>query len=141
MNITSGKDRSSQISVANADGSNQRQLTNTVSPGWWDTGFPRDGNSDPQWTIDGRKIVYVSHDNEKAEIFIMNVDGSKKTRLTKAEVRDDSPEVTPDGKHILFSSVKSDMIGGVNPGICIMTLDGKNQRILSKTGVYPVACR
>ena len=138
---TSGKDGSSQISVANADGSNQKQLTSSVSPKWWDTGFPRDGNSDPQWTSDGKKIVYVSYENEKSEIFIMNADGSKKTRLTKAEFRDESPEITPDGKYILFTSVRPDMIGGVNPGICMMTLDGKNQRVLSKTGIYPIACK
>ena len=138
---STGQDRSSQISVANADGSNQKQLTSSVSPGWWDSGFGREGNSDPQWTVDGKKIVYVSHDNEKAEIFIMNVDGSEKTRLTKAAYRDDSPEITPGGKYILFESVRDDMIGGVNPGICIMTIDGKNQQTLSKTGSYPVACK
>lgn len=139
--ISSGKDRSSQIYVANEDGSNQKQLTSSVSPGWWDSGFPRNGNSDPQWTPDGKKIVYVSHDNEKPEIFIMNVDGSKKTRLTKASYRDNSPEITPDGKYILFESVRDDMIGGVNPGICMMTIEGKNQKVLSKTGAYPVACK
>ena len=135
---TTGQDRSAQISIANADGSNQKQLTSSVSPGWWDSGFGRNGNADPQWTPDERKIVYVSHDNEKPEIFIMNVDGSNKTRLTKAEYRDDSPEITPDGNHILFHSRRSDMM---ESGIIIMTLDGKNQRVLSKEGTYPVACR
>jgi len=139
--LASGKDRSSQISVANADGSNQKQLTSSVSPEWRDTGFPRDGNSDPQWTPDGKKIVYVSWENGRSEIFIMNADGSKQTRLTEAETRDDSPDVTPDGKYILFSSVRSGMIGGINPGICIMTLEGKSQKVLLKTGTYPVACR
>ena len=134
----SGKDGSSQISVANADGSNQRQLTSTVSPGWWDSGFPRDGNSDPQWTPDGRKIVYVSHDNEKPEIFIMNADGNKKTRLTKAEYWDGSPEITPDGKYILFHSRRSDMM---ESGICIMKLDGSSQKVISKVGANPIACR
>ena len=135
---TNGKDRSSQISVANADGSHQKQLTSTVSPGWWDTGFPRDGNSDPQWTPDGKKIVYVSHDNEKAEIFIMNVDGSKKTRLTKAEYWDGSPEITPDGKYILFHSRRAAMM---DSGICIMKIDGSSQKVLSNVGANPVACK
>jgi TolB protein len=138
--LSSGKDRSCQISVANADGSNQQQLTTTVSPRLW-PGWPPDGNGDPQWTPDGKKIVYVSYENEKAEIFIMNADGSKQTRLTKAEYRDENPEVTPDGKYILFSSRRSDMIGGVNSGICIMTLDGKNQQVLYKTGICPVLCK
>ena len=132
-----GIDRSSQIYVANADGSNQKQLTSSVSPGWWDTGFPRDGNSDPQWSPDGKKIVYVSFENEKSEIFIMNVDGGKKTRLTNATSRDRSPEITPDGKFIVSESMRDDM----NWGISIMTINGNNQKVISITGAYPVACK
>jgi len=81
---SSGKDGSSQIFVADACGHNQKQLTSTVSPRLW-PGWPPDGNGDPQWTQDGKKIVYVSSENERAEIFIMNADGNNKTRLTKAE--------------------------------------------------------
>ena len=134
MYRTSGKDRSSQISVANADGTDQKQLTSTVSTEWWDTGFPRDGNSDPQWTPDGKKIVYVSYENDKPEIFIMDADGSNQTRLTEAGYRDESPIVTPDDKHIIFNSRLS--------GISIMTLDGKNREvILTEDAAYPVACK
>ena len=133
---SSGVGGSSQIFVANANGSNQKQLTSTVSPRIW-PGWPPDGNGDPQWTLDGKKIVYVSWENERPEIFIMNSDGNNKKRLTTAEFRDESPEITPDGKHILFSSRKSDMMNG----IWIMSLDGSNQKVISKTGIYPVACK
>ena len=135
---TTGKNFSPQISVANADGSGQKQLTSTVESKWWDTGFPRGGNTNPQWTPDGNKIVYVSSENDREEIFIMNADGSRQTRLTKAEYWDGSPEITPDGKCILFHSRKSDMM---ESGICIMKLDGSNQKVLSKVGANPVACR
>ena len=133
-----GKDGSSQISVANADGSDQKQLTSSVDPGWWDTGFPRGGNTDPQWTPDGKKIVYVSNENEKPEIFIMNSDGSEKTRLTKAEFSDREPEVTPDGKYIIFTSWQPDMI---YRNISVMNIDGSGRREISKEGSYPIACR
>jgi len=137
--ISPGINRSSQIFVANADGSKQQQLTSSVSPSWWDTGFPQDGNEDPQWTLDGKKIVYVSWENGKPEIFIINADGSNKARLTTAELRDENPEVTPDGQYILFTSRRSNMI---NNGICIMKLDGSNQRVLYNAGgSYPVACK
>ncbi|MDR2233276.1 MAG: hypothetical protein LBE56_09155 [Tannerella sp.] len=139
--ITTGKDRSSQISVADADGKNQKQLTSSVSSVWRDTGYPRGGNGDPQWTPDGNSIVYVSEENDRFEIFIMKVDGSEQTRLTIATIRDEYPEITPDGKNILFTSVREGMAGGVNPGICIMTVDGKDQRVLSQTGIYPVVCK
>ena len=135
--LSSGELGSSQIFVANSDGSNQKQLTTTISPRLW-PGWPPDGNSEPQWTPDGKKIVYVSSENERAEIFIMNADGSKQRRLTKAEYWDGSPEITPDGKYILFHSRRSDMM---ESGIIMMELNGENQRVLTKEGAYPVACR
>ena len=134
----SGKERSYQIFVADADGGNQKQLTFTMSSQRWPGDWPIDGNYDPQWTPDGKKIVYVSHENVKPEIFIMNADGSKQTRLTTAEFRDEHPEITLEGKYIIFTSRRSDMMDN---GICIMTLEGKNQKVLSKTGIFPVACR
>jgi len=134
--LSNGIDNSSQISVANADGSDQKQLTSSVNPGWWDTGFPRDGNEDPQWTKDGNKIVYVSWENERPEIFIMNVDGSGQTRLSNAELRDESPEITMDGKYILFSSRRF-----VMGGIYMMELDGSGKRLLFNTGIHPISCK
>ena len=136
--ISSGELGSSQIFVASACGHNQRQLTTTISPQRWPGPYAPGGNSDPQWTPDGKKIVYVSQENERSEIFIMNADGSNQTRLTTAEFHDNTPEVTPDGKYILFSSRRSDTMEG---GIIKMTLDGKNQRVISNTGIYPIACR
>ena len=127
-----------QIFVADVNGYNKKQLTHTIPSQKWPPVKPLDGNEDPQWTPDGKKIVYVSWENERPEIFIMNADGSKQKRLTTAEFRDEQPEITPDGKYILFTSRRSDMM---NNGIIIMTLDGKNQRVLSKSGIFPVACR
>lgn len=138
--LSSGINGSSQIFVANADGSGKKQLTSSVSPQWWDTGFPRDGNSNPQWTTDGKKIVYVSYENGKSEIFIMDANGNNKIRLTTAEYRDEYPEVTPDGKYILFASRRSTNIN-MDGGIYIMDMDGKNQRMLYGTGICPIACK
>ena len=130
--LSTGINGSFQISVANADGSNQQQLTSSVSPIW------RDGNKDPHWTPDGQKIVYVSWENDKPEIFIMNADGSNKMCLTKEGVQNTNPTITPDGQYILFSSVRS---GTRNNGICMMDLDGNNQCILYFTGIYPMVCK
>jgi len=135
-----GVEGEAQIFVANADGSNQKQLTYTISPQRWPGPWLPDGNGDPQWSPDGNKIVYVSFENVKAEIFIMNADGSGQTRLTMAEFRDGDPEVTPDGKYILFSSRRSDMMNSEG-GIIIMTLDGKNERVLHRTGIHPIVCK
>ncbi|WP_278478680.1 hypothetical protein [Tannerella forsythia] len=132
-----GSEGEAQLFIADSDGRNQKQLTFTVSPRKW-PGWPPHGNQNPQWTPDGRKIVYVSWENAKPEIFIMNVDGSKQTRLTKAEYRDENPEITPDGQSILFSSRRTDMM---DFGIVMMSLDGSNQKVLSRSGNYPVVCK
>ena len=98
--------------------------------------------SKTSYTKLSKNIFRVLHsgkqENDKEEIFIMNADGNKKTRLTKAEYWDGSPEITPDGNYILFHSRRSDMM---ESGICIMKLDGSGEKVLSKVGTYPIACR
>ncbi len=67
-----------------------------------------------RFSPDGKKIAYVSSKADgKGDIWLMNPDGSQKTRLTK---RDDTydyfPSWSPDGKFIVFnSSLKHDHIG------------------------------
>ena len=62
-----------QIYVANADGSNVKQLTEGSS------------NANPAWSPDGRKIIFSSNRGKKNEgeydLFVMNADGSNPQRL------------------------------------------------------------
>jgi Tol biopolymer transport system component len=60
--ISRGEIGSPQIFVADFDGSNSKQLTDSYLP-CWDSGFPPFGNSNPQWTPDSKKIVFVSDVN------------------------------------------------------------------------------
>ena len=131
---------SSQIFVANNDGTNQKQLTSTFSSRFW-PGWAPEGNYDPQWTPDGKKIVYVSWEDEDPEIHSMNSDGSNKAKLTNTEKRDENPEITSDGKFILFSSRRN---MEMDTEIFIMNLNGKNQRPISnysRSDIYPVEIR
>jgi len=67
-----------------------------------------------RFSPDGKKIAYVcSLADGKGDVWLMNADGSQKTRLTK---RDDTydyfPSWSPDGKFIVFnSSLKHNHIG------------------------------
>ncbi len=128
---------SSQIFVSNNDGNNQKQLTSTFSSRFW-PGWPPDGNYDPQWTPDGKKIVYISWEDEDPEIHIMNSDGSKKVKLTNTDKRDENPEITSDGRFILFTSNRN---MEMEAEVFIMNIDGKNQKSLSNykgKDIYPV---
>lgn len=127
---TTGIQGSPQISIANADGTSQKQLTSSYWPSW-DSGFPVGfGNYDPQWTPDESKIVYVSSlKYGTPTICIMNSDGSDQIRLTYAQGRNEDPVFTPDGRFILFDSNRDPKL---NSDIYIMDIYGNYQTPLSK---------
>jgi TolB protein len=81
----------SQIYTMRPDGAGLRQLTH-LSKGH--------KAKHPEWSPDGTKIIYVK-DNQ---IWVMNADGTGKTRLTNvAGFKDADPSWSPDGSKIVFS--------------------------------------
>ncbi len=86
-----------EIYIMNADGSNQRRLTD--SPGY-------DGG--PFFTPDGRHIVWrhFTHDGSKADIYTMQVDGSNIQRLTDFDSVSWAPYFHPSGTYVIFASNK-----------------------------------
>jgi len=127
--ISEGELNSPQIFISCYDGSNSKQLTSTYLPSW-DSGKPNFGNSNPQWTPDGEKIVYESYINEGLpEVYIMKSDGTNQIRLTDTDRRNENAIVSADGNFILFSS---DRDLSYSFDIFVMGIDGKNQNPLSK---------
>jgi Tol biopolymer transport system component len=118
-----------------SDGSNPRQLTSSFFP-CWDSGFPTLGNSNPQWTPDGKKIVYQSDINDGLpEVYIMNSDGSNQIRLTNTDRRNEDPVISADGNFVIFSSNR-DL--SYSHDIFVMDINGKNQNPLSKYVRYDI---
>lgn len=89
---------------------------------------PKYLNTEPDWSPDGQKIVFVSKIVGNYEICSMNKDGSNLTKLTATEAKESDPSFSPDGEKILFLSERD----GVSQ-VYIMNIDGSNQINLTKT--------
>ncbi|HET9948528.1 MAG TPA: hypothetical protein VFQ22_06380 [Longimicrobiales bacterium] len=86
-----------EIMVMNADGSNQRQVTNIGG-----------ANFAPYWHPSGEKIIFSSNHEDPSgrdfDLYMVNVDGTGLERITYAEGFDGFPVFSPDGRYLVFSS-------------------------------------
>ena len=108
------------IFIVNADGSNQRQLTQNVG-----------NNFDPSLSRDGTKIVFTSDRSGNHEIFVMDVDGSNQEQLTDNRFVDGDGAWSPDGTQIVFTTNRYG-----NYEIAVINADrssGENARRLTTT--------
>ena len=90
------------IYVTKVDGSKVLRLTYEGDP----AGNPLSGSIDPAWSPDSRRIVFASGPENDHDIFLMNADGSGRTRLTSGPSNDRVPSWSPDGSLIAFSSTR-----------------------------------
>jgi len=95
------------------------------------TNSPEAIDEDPDWSPNGKKILFTSHlaaddkiDSVTAEIYVMNADGKgKRVRLTNNSEEERAPAWSPDGKRIVYACRK----GGTDFEICVMNADGTGQ--------------
>ncbi len=78
---------STQLYVANADGSAPKAITDT----------PYGINSSPAWSPDGKRIAFVSNRGGSPQIYVMNADGSNPRRLTFQGNYNQTPDWSPRG--------------------------------------------
>jgi serine/threonine protein kinase/Tol biopolymer transport system component len=76
-----------------------------------------------EWTPDGR-IVFSSFEGSQFDLWIMNADGSGRRRLTSDLHFEADPDVSPDGRHIVFRSNRPD--GAAVMRLWRMDIDGGN---------------
>ena len=86
-----------EILVMDADGSNQRQVTNVGG-----------ANFAPYWHPSGEKIIFSSNhhdpDGRDFELYMINLDGTGLTQITYSEGFDGFPVFSPDGRYLVFGS-------------------------------------
>ena len=125
--FVSNRDGNAEIYVMDADGGNQRRLTNNRHDDW-----------SPSWSPDGKRIALVSDRDGHpdvipgwftSEIYVMDNDGGNQQKLTNNPNDDRSPSWSPDGKQIVFQSDRDE--GDHNIEIYVMDADGSNPQNLT----------
>lgn len=115
--------------VARADGSGRRQITP----------WSLDAGDNPDWSPNGRLILFRSHEggSEQSQIYVVRPDGSGLRPLTrfKAGTTVLSYSFSPDGKRITFA--KSGR--GGEPDIFVMRANGTDIRPVTRTALWDSA--
>ena len=124
-----GKGQQYDLFIMNADGSNQRNLTQH-HPAL---------DIKPSWSPDGHRLAFVSTrtQNGRREIFMMDIASGKVEQLTDSAKVDGyatNPSWSPDGKHIAYELA----MAGKGRDIYIMNADGKYARPFLKWRIQPV---
>ena len=121
--FTSDRDGDPEIYVMNADGSDQKRLTNEKG---------RDAH--PYFSKDGKRIVFQSPwaNGVDTNFYVMNSDGSDPIQLTHLKGFAGVPVYSPDEKRIALMWRRSnDFQDGTKWLICVMDADGKNLKVIT----------
>jgi Tol biopolymer transport system component/predicted Ser/Thr protein kinase len=92
--FVSDRSGQSEVWLANADGSNQVQLTSLSS----------DQAGSPNWSPDGQEIVFGWMDGGTSQIYTIPITGGKPMRITNMSPGCSIPRYSRDGKWISFAS-------------------------------------
>jgi Tol biopolymer transport system component/Zn-dependent M28 family amino/carboxypeptidase len=105
------------IYIMNADGSNVRQLTDTLG---YDGG--------PFFSPDGKRICWrrFAENGATAEIMTMNIDGSDQSQLTRMNAMSWAPYYHPSGKYLIFTTNKH---GFANFELYLVSSNGSGQPV------------
>lgn len=81
----------SEVFVADSDGTNARNLTNSPAFDGW-----------PAWSPDGRRLAFASNRDGDYQIHVMDADGSHVQLVARTTGRATAPKWSPDGLTLFF---------------------------------------
>lgn len=119
--FTSDRGGRPQIYLMDADGSNVHRLT-----------YDGDYNAAPAWSPKGDWIVYVCRvPSEGFKLCRISPNGERRGQITTGQSIDDSPSWAPNGRHLVFSSIRRG-----ESQLYIITVDGKGLEKISTMGSH-----
>lgn len=114
------KSKSYQLSIADADGFNEQVILESKQP-----------LMSPSWSPDGQKLVYVTFESGRPEVYIQGVYSGERQPVTKYPGLNNAPVWSPDGQHLALTLSKTG-----NPEIHVYSLQsGKLTQITNHPGI------
>jgi len=90
------------------------------------------------WTPDGRSILFSAdlspnwqREPLQSEVYKISIDGGAPVALTSRDGPDNSPAVSPDGRHIAWVGFDDRHLGYQNTRLYVMNIDGSDKRMLT----------
>lgn len=113
---TANKDKKKfELQIADADGFGPKTIYSS----------PKQLMS-PAWSPDGRKLAYVSFENDRSEIYVQDLSTGTRSKLSSQPGINSAPAWSPDGSFMAMTL----SVGG-NPDIYIMELNSRKLRKLT----------
>ncbi len=104
-----------QLQIADADGYNPRTVFSSSKQ-----------LLSPAWAPDGRRLAYVSFENDRTEIFVQDITTGKRSKISSEPGINSAPSWSPDGTSIALT-----LSFGGDPDVYILDLESRKLRKLT----------